>query len=275
MSIHAALEAALPAGALAPRRMDTSVFCDFNNFELLSTSVRNLIAANDEEVRSLRQYAVVSGHFSLPTLLQLCPAWAIGTILREPRARTLSLYLYWRTPHIFDPMQPYLAHEHALMPFDRFMTEPRVAPAIDNQVSRLLLRGDPRIPRDDFIAETDIDAIASDAVARLDTLGFVGVLELGDGAWQGLARLFDIKLESKKLNVTGELTNPVPVSLGERLLTADSLALVEQRNASDRIVYDHALALAGIRSGERLQLAESTFANQLVRFKDLLGGLAA
>jgi hypothetical protein len=61
-----------------------------------------------------------------------------------------------------------------------------VALAIDNQICRMLLYGDPRIPHEGFIASDDIDAVASDALAQLDTLGSVGVLELGDSAGEDL-----------------------------------------------------------------------------------------
>lgn len=269
MSFHAALEAALPSGWLAPQRMDASTFCGFQEFELLSPSVRGLVAADDKEMRSLRRYPVISGHFSLRSLLKIAEASAIGTILREPRARAMSLYSYWRTPDIFDGLLPYRAHEYALMPLARFMSEPRVAAAVDNQVCRMLLDGDARIPGEGFIAEADIDSVALDAIARLDTLGFVGVLELGDDAWRGLARLFGVKLEPRTVNVTGEAIGAVAASSGERLFTADALDPLEQRCAADRVVYDYALAHAGLGDSERLRLTESAFAGQIARLEDV------
>ncbi len=275
-SIHAALEAALPAGSLAPLRSDTSIFCGFREFELLKSSTRDLIAVDDDEARELRRYRAVSGHFSLPTLLQITTAsTAIGTILREPRARILSLYLYWRTPNIFEAWLPYTVEEQVLMPLDLFLNEPRVAAAVDNQVCRMLLYGDSRIPSDGFIATKDIDAVASDAIDRLDTLGFVGVLELGDSAWRGFSRLFGVPLEPRRLQVTGDLVSLVGASAGATLINSDALELIERRSAADRIVYDHALARAGVGDRERLRLAEEAFARQLVRFGDLLGDSAA
>ena len=211
----------------------------------------------------MRRYEAVSGHFALPTLLQITTPAGVGTILREPRARIVSLYVYWRTPDVFDPWLPYNLMEYALKPLGRFLAEPRVAAAVDNQVCRMLLHDDPRIPSEDFIAEADIDAIAADAITQLDTLGFVGLLELGDSAWQGLAALFGVKLEPRRLNVAGEHGNPVAASPAEQLVTADALDLIEQRSAADRIVYDHALALAGIRDRGRQRLAEAAFASQL------------
>lgn len=247
-SVHAAIEIALPNGSLAPQRMDTSLFCDFDDFELLSEPVRELIAVNDDEVRSMERYTAISGHFSLTTLLQVSTPSKIGTVLREPHARTLSLYFYWRRAKIFDSVLPYKAHEYAFAPLARFMNEPRVAPVIDNQICRMLLRGDPRIPHDGFIAKRDIAALARDAIAALDTLGFVGALECEDDAWRGLTRLFGVHLERRENNVTRRLGDPVPRNPDEGLLTADTLRLVAQRNAADRIVYEHALALADARN---------------------------
>ncbi|HEX4114932.1 MAG TPA: hypothetical protein VHY18_03565 [Solirubrobacteraceae bacterium] len=246
-SIHAAIEAALPDGSLAPQRMDTSLFCDFDDFGLLREPVRNLIAVNDHEVRSMERYTAISGHFSLTTLLQVSTPSEIGTVLREPQARTLSLYFYWRTATIFDSVLPYKAHEYAVAPLARFMNEPCVAPVIDNQICRMLLHGDPRIPHDGFIAKRDIDALAYDAIAALDTLGFVGVLECEDDAWRGLTQLFSVHLERREINVTHRLGDPVPRNPEDGLLTPDALRLVAQRNAADRIVYEHALKRADAR----------------------------
>lgn len=273
--MDAALKAALPEGSLAPRQMDASTLCGFREFSLLQLSARNLIAVDDDEIRSMRSFPAVSGHFSLPNLRRIAPASSIGTVLREPRARVLSLFLYWRTPHIFDLWRPYTLEEHVLKPLESFLAEPFVAPATDNQVCRMLLHGDRRIPADGFIAVADIDAVAADAIAVLDVLGFVGVLESGRAAWEGLERLFGVKLAPRKLNVTGEQGKPMPLQHGEKLITADALDLLEQRSTADRVLYDHALALAGVQVAARRRLVESAFAGQLARFGDLLGRSAA
>ena len=165
-SIHAALGAALPPGSLAPQRLDSSVFCNFEDFELLSREARRQVAANPCEVQSLGGYRAVSGHFSLTTLLQIADASSIATVLREPRARLLSLYMYWRTPDIGDFWAPYSATEHAQRPLSVFLSEPRLAPAVDNQVCRMLLHGDPRLPESGFAAQSDVPVIAADAIGR-------------------------------------------------------------------------------------------------------------
>ncbi|HEY5194345.1 MAG TPA: hypothetical protein VIJ39_10805 [Solirubrobacteraceae bacterium] len=271
MSFHASLDAALAPGSLCPRRMDSSTFCDFHDFDLLQPATRELIAANYDEIGSMRRFPAISGHFTLTSLLQITQASAIGTILREPRARVLSLYMYWRIPKIFDHVLPYSVEEYALKPLAAFLSESRLAPAIDNQVCRMLLYRDPRIPCNAFIAKADVEEVAVDAIKRLDTLGFVGVLELGSSAWEGLARLFGVRLDPRKVNVTAELGDSMVAQPREKLFTADAIDLIEKRNAADRIVYDHALEVAGIEHDERPQFEDAAFHAQLSRTQDPMG----
>ncbi len=273
-SIHAALEAALAQGSLAPQRFDTSLFCDFDDFHLMRPETRSQIVTSPEEVRPLGRYRVASGHFSLPTLLQVTDAPSIATVLREPRARLLSLYMFWRTPAVGELMAPYDADAHAQRPLWEFLSEPLLAPSIDNQVCRLLLHGDPRLPASDFAAPADIESIAADAIAQLDTLGFVGILDSGRDLWQGLTRLFGVELTPVKLNLTGEHGDPTAASAGEKLLAHDALDLVEQRNAADLLIYDHALARAKLDGRTRRRCRDAAFAQQLVKLGDLVGGSA-
>lgn len=261
MSIHAALQAALPVGSLAPRRFDRSVFADFHDFELLPEEARNLIAVDRRETQALGKFRVVSGHFSLPTLLQITDPLSISTVLREPRTRLLSLYAYWRVPGIHDLWSPYRTADHAQRPLGEFLSQPRIASVIDNQICRMLLYGDERLPESSFTAESDIESIAADAVAQLDALGFVGVLEQGD-IWQGLARLFNVKLIPTKLNITEELERPTAAERKKRP-TSETLDLIQERNAADLLVYNHVLARAGLDTSERQRLGDETFAYQL------------
>ena len=85
-------------------------------------------------------------------------------------------------------MAPYNADAHAQRPLWEFLSEPLLAPAIDNQVCRMLLHGDPRLPVSDFAVSSDIESIATDAIEQLDTFGFVGILDSGRNLWQGLAQ---------------------------------------------------------------------------------------
>ncbi len=274
-SVYAALEGALPAGSLAPRRFDRSTFADFHDFGLLGKDARDLVAINRDEVQALGQYLAVSGHFSLTTLLQITDATSIATVLREPRARLLSLYLYWRVPNVGDVWTPYRVTGHARRPLSEFLSEPRLAPIVDNQVCRLLLYGDARLPESGFVARGDIESLAADAIEQLDALGFVGVLELSDGLWPGLAKLFELELDPTSVNVTEELGDLIPTPPADQLLTTETFKLIEQRNEVDLLIYDHVLARVGLDARERRRLGDSAFARELVKLGDLLGRSAA
>jgi hypothetical protein len=255
---------------------DSTGLCDFDDVESLAPELRATVVATDEEVRRLSDYDVASGHFCWGTLSRVAPPSSVATVLREPRARILSLYAYWRlTPFLRDLWHPYAAVEHALRPLDEFLLEPRIARATDNQVCRLLLYGDPRIPDLDFIAPADAEAIADSAIERLDALGFVGIIEMSDAVWSGLARMFGVELTPLRHNVTGErgcVGSAVPL---EAPITDRTLDLIAQRTAADTIVYEHALEQAGLGRHEAQALRDTAFAQQLVRFGDLVCSPAA
>ena len=271
MSIHAALEAAFGPESVCPRRMDTTTFCEFHDFNLLQPPVRNLIAVDDDEIRAMRRFPVVSGHFALPALLEVTDAAYVGTILREPRARLLSLYMYWRIPKIFDHVAPYNLEEHSLQPLATFLSQETLAPATDNQICRMLLRDDQRIPSNSFIAKDDIDGVATDAIEWLNRLGFVGILELGSSAWQGLGALFGVELDPRKINVTGESDPPTKLSSSGSIFTLDVRDLIEQRSAADRILYCHALNTYGSADCDNQRVVEGAFRAQMSRTQELLG----
>jgi hypothetical protein len=271
-SLHAALAEALPPGSLSPRRMDASAFSNFRDFDAIATPARDEIAASAAEIAEMGAYAAVSGHFALPTLLSISSPEAIGTILREPRARTASLYAFYRTPGIFFGYLPYSLVEYALRSFEEFLSEPRVAGVVDNQICRMLLDGDPRIPREGFIAPHHVDGLAADAIAALDSLAFTGVLEWPARAWGGFSRLFGVRLRPGRLMVTGERVRPLEWSANQAGVTGRARELLESRNAVDGLIYGHALELGGLQRDHRSHFAQAAFERQLHRISGLLGG---
>jgi hypothetical protein len=274
-SVHAALERALPAGSLAPRRMDMSTVADFHDFDRLRPEARDMLALELGEVQELGRYRVVSGHFFLATLLRVSNAASIATVLREPRARLLSLYMFWRVSGIHDFWAPSRAVDHARRPLAEFLSERRLAPVIDNQLCRMLLAEDARLSELKFAATADIESIACDASERLDALGFVGVLELGDDLWKGLAEMFGVDLEPVSVNVTEDLEGLIAMDPRQPLFTKEALELIERRTAADSLVYEHVLARAGLDVAERQRLRDAAFAQQLVKLGDLVGRSAA
>jgi hypothetical protein len=229
-----------------------------------------MVVGTPEDVLDLGKAAVVLGHFRLSTLTQVAPCEFIATILREPRARLLSQYLFWRT-QAHDGSVRFPPRDHARRPLGEFLSEPSVAQATDNLLCRMLLEPDPRIPSSGFIPPGDLEALASDAAAKLDALGFVGVLELGDMVWQGLSRLFEVTVTPDEQNVTGR-SGPAPDTAPvARPFNARTIQVLDARTRGDALIYRHALATAGRSSEDCASLPAAAFANQLVQLGDSSG----
>jgi hypothetical protein len=271
-SVHVALEQALPSGTMSPKRGCLWPLGELSDVDAFHPDVHKLMAVNEAEVAALSNSAVISGHFPLPVLLWLTSASAVATVLREPRARVLSHYAWWRLlsqddRNTWRDPRP----DHALRPLDEFLAEPQVAQATDNVVCRMLLGGDPTIPELGFIAPEDVDDLAVRAIAALDGLGFVGILELGDLNWAGLSRFFEVPLTPLRLNITtADGLSPDPP--GAKLeITQRTFDLLDVRTAVDAILYRHALACEGYPAEGAERLIAAAFADELVRLGNVAG----
>jgi hypothetical protein len=274
-STYLALQAALPSGSLSPRRMEPASFASFSDFDLLGEEARAATAANDREIDELAGYAAVGGHFAYPTLRRLAPPARIGTVMREPRARLISHYLYLRiTPGLREDWRPYDVFSAADGSLDDFLLDARAATVTDNKVCRMLMHDDPRVRDGAFIAEDELEAVAEEAWERLRGLGFVGLLELGAETWAGLGALFGVRLVPGRENTTGdrgarEGALPVPAYRGNA-----TLALLERRSAGDALLYRRAASRRlGDTAARRFERA--SFREQLRRLDSLAATAAA
>jgi hypothetical protein len=265
--VRAALEATLPDGALAPRRADSSPFCDFDAFDRLDEPARSLVAVGDSEIKALGAFPYVSGHFSLPTLLRVAPASNIATVLREPRARLLSAFLFLRLSPLVEFWGPYGSGvlADAARSLEGCLSDPRYARATDNQVCRLVLHGDPRLEDGGFLAPHDVEDVAKAATMRLDQLGCVQVLERGS-LWPDLSRFFGVLLAPARANVTDVSQAPEGALPIPGFDMATVLELIEQRTAADRLVYDVLLERRCEDPRDPPRIADAAFASQLIRF---------
>lgn len=270
-SVERALEAALPDGAVAPRGADlggSRIVSDLDSFDDADEWVRALIAITDEDVESLRTHRVVAGHYMLATFLRISRPARIATVLREPRARLLSLYLFFRTPQMREVWADYCGTmlAGASRALEQFLHDPRLARATDNQVCRMVLDGDRRVPDDGFIAEHDAERIAASALEQLDRLGFVGILESGDALWRDLSDMFGVPLVPRRVN---ESSTPVASVGAAPIPPYDSAAVfdgLERRTAADRIVYETLVARTCGGLDEARRRADTALAKQLDRF---------
>lgn len=272
-SIRVSLEHALPPEAVGPKRQDATLLCGFTDLDRLEPGIRALLAVDPDEISALANHPVVSGHFSLPTLLRVAAPSSVATALREPRSRLLSHFAYWRlSTGLRSTWRGYPPLEHALRSLDEFLAEPQIAQATDNLLCRMLLFGDPRIPELDFI--TDPEAIALQAIAALKTLGFVGIVELPEAMWRGLSTFFDTHLSPMVINTTAAESVGSSAPALELDVTADTLDLISARTAADTIVYQHVQREAGLSSSLAERLGAAAFANELMRLGNIAGTAA-
>ena len=266
-SIRATLEAALPAGSLAPRRMEPASFASFDDFDRLAPEARAVVAATEAEIRSLADCPVICGHITLPTLATFAPPSRIGTVLREPRARLISYYLFLRFTVALRTLWPaYGIHSPAERPIAEFLAEPRIATVTDNRTCRMLLHGDPRIRDREFIADHEIEPVAEAAMKRLDGLGFVGVLERPKEMWSGLGEFFAADLSPARRNVTGEAEVQPGMLPAPPFDGPTALELLERRSAADATLYRHVVARFEGDETRARKFADAALADGLVRY---------
>ena len=147
--------------------------------------------------RRLRFVPFVHGHYDLPALRRLGSDRVLIACLREPRARLLSLYQYWRSidPALIgdgpDFRNVRFAHEHDLEDF-LAAADPFMRNYLDNVYVRRLT-GSYATDRDDPLARAP-EAAVSRALDALRSIDIVGVTEHMDDSLALLSRVLGIDL---------------------------------------------------------------------------------
>jgi hypothetical protein len=236
---------------------------------------RDKMVVGDDELHELSGFDLVMGHFSLPLLRRITAPSLISTVLREPRSRLLSLYTYWRLASEQPAWRGWSMADYAWRPLDDFLGGSVAAGETDNLVCRMLIGDDDRIPLHGFIASDDAPGVASRAIEALDSLGFVGVLELGESMWNGISAFFDVSLAPVEVNTTEDWRLASAASGTEFAITQQTLDLLETRSAADMIVYRHALAEAGYSPELTARIVDAAFANELTRLGNAIGTSAS
>lgn len=281
-SVHTALDAAFPPGSVAsplsepPVYGDASVFSDMSTLERLPPEVRARLAIEDAQIAALAGKRVVSGHFSLSTLLRVTPASRIATILREPRARLLSAYMHMRlapVPNMWGSYGLELLRDQELS-FQDWLLAPSVAKLLDNALCRIVFPDDPRLTNGEFADPRHAESLAEEVLDQLDRLGYVGILEVDD-VWDGMGKFFGTTLEPTRANVSGAGAVPdgaLPIPPFDMKAT---LELMDQRSTADRLVYEELVARRCGDRGDARRTADAALATQLVNFGDMTGTSAA
>ena len=152
---------------------------------------------------------LIWGHYDLPGLRRLAPGRLIITMLREPQARVLSLYYFWRSIHpdrvaaLADPRVT-AAHDLGLLDFLRCQN-PAVRDSIGNAYVRRLasLNAGGTLP--DIVA-LDPEGALTQAMLALDDVACAGIVERMADSLMVMSHLLGL-----------EITNALPqVNVGTR-----------------------------------------------------------
>ncbi len=152
---------------------------------------------------------MIWGHYDIPSLLRFDPGRAIFTVLREPRARLVSLYYFWRSvdPAKFDPNISFaLGYAHRLSIEDFLnLDDPYLIDMIDNIYVRRLTGFYATGANVDRLQIAPKDSL-SRAAEVLNKLYYVGITEEMDRSAAGLAARLNIAPPAQPLrrNITAE-----------------------------------------------------------------------
>jgi hypothetical protein len=193
---------------------------------------------------------MIWGHYDLPALRRMGSGRLVFTLLREPRARLVSLYHYWRAidpakidPNIFFNVAS--AHRLTLAMFLE-PEEPMMLDLLDNVYVRRLTGFYATGAGRDVLAEEPESALRQ-AMAALDTVDIVGVTEHFDASVAMLAARLGVPPPEQNAggNVTAEnfrdpsgwfreITPAVPDEVAQ--------AALGRRTSLDARLYEYALA---------------------------------
>lgn len=197
------------------------------------------------------RYSLLWGHFGLDPLERIDPGRFIFTFLREPRARLISIYQFWRSvrPEMLDDQvsDPIIgsAHRNDLLGFLRD-PEPSLRDYIDNFYTRRLTERYATGAERDPLAADPQGSLAA-ALAALDRIGFVGISERMDDSVRRLATLIGAAPPEAAVrgNVSAEnhresahFFRPVEPAT----ITPETQAELDRITMLDRVVYAEALA---------------------------------
>jgi hypothetical protein len=189
-SLRVALEQALQPSVFV-QGVDTSLLAGYDDLDAISPAERAAMYLSPEELPA--DATLVAGHIGPATTMARYPGADHITVLRAPQVRMLSQWMHGRALTEFNLRRwgPNAeAFRIAWRPLGEYLEHAMLAPNIDNTITRFLAWPHPKLARTSFIAESDDDALLAAALRRLDTFGYVNVVENPTfqeelGAWLG------------------------------------------------------------------------------------------
>lgn len=274
---------------LRPRRMihfaDRTQYGGFDQFATLEKWVRHGTALTPEEIPG--DADVLVGHLGLSTILARYPEARLATVLREPRCRQISHWLYWRgygpeTRALYGAWGENIAlSQHDLADY---LERPEIACITDNCVTRMLLWPHPLIPDAGFIAPQHDATLLAEARAALARFTHVDIAEADlstrFGTWlrQSYGRTIWTRLSEALSDDSASRKNEAgAIDLGQDTVRRQVEAAEHSLSARSRIDFnlwaDRATTI--LSPADPHHLAADSLARTIARYDGLRSGHAA
>jgi hypothetical protein len=258
--------------ALAPRRslvgLDASLFGGFRAFDTIDAQIRQQIYLGSEALPPHADF--VSGHFAASTTEREYGQAQHLTVLREPRSRILSHWLFWRGQPA-DQLALWgewaSVVQKAEQPLEAFLADPGLACQLDSVQVRMLLWPHRLIPDSGFIDERHDEQLLDEALSRLDRFAFADLLE-NPRLRETLRRWCGRPVSHGRMNETVPVPGPLKSPL-DRELTTRARDLLDARARLDLRLWAK-LAQARLPDLDVECLRARTFGAAVMRYAGLM-----
>ena len=227
--IEAIVRALQPSTAVSG--FDRALFGGFTAFATLSPSLQSAIHHNPAQIPPAH---LLAGHMALSTLRQADPSRQVITVLREPIARLLSHWLFWRG-HTDEQLASWGAWADQVrlsrLPLEAFLAAPTLACQHDNLCLRMLLWPHPHIPAAAFIDPSHDRLLLAQAKHALRHLPFADLVE-NPALTANLSAFLTHALIIPRSNQTARLPEALRRPLQDEL-TSDALAALSRLTRLD------------------------------------------
>lgn len=215
---------------------------------------------SNASIGELNQYDFVGGHFSYDEAMAIPRAQKmLITMFREPFARLISLYRFFRTHPRHDSQSQLIKLAQELGPVEYFQHEFVLNhPKIDNVYARTFSQLPDRKEEWSHGVERAALALVLERIERMDAVGITE--EMGLSTQQIADRVgIAMPAELPRCHVTDEFANTVPGFLPvEKVVLSDELRSVMRPLVSlDLAIYEHATSLLHQRSSVTAACAAS------------------
>ena len=177
-SLGAALEEVLKPTVAVRGGIDTALFGGYDDIDSIAPIFRASTYLTPEDLPADAE--LITAHIAPGTTTVRYPGADHISVLRVPQVRFLSQWLHsraltewtlrrWGT--IADGFRA------GRLPVRGYLEHTKVAPMVDNTITRFLAWPHPALSRTEFIAESDDKALVDAAIARLDSFAHVNLVE--------------------------------------------------------------------------------------------------